>query len=521
MRILNLGKLINNKNEKSTAKSADHQTILEKNGSLISIVCSKSQDSYALAKTIAEDFFLQEDDVYTIDVNGYLTSLGLTFDPENSDEIALTIPYKEGEFPELRALEYSAKIREELVSFNDMEHFNNYKNNLVFFLLYEGFQGHRAVYNTPFSLNFFKSKDLAQEYFTFYANFLNETSNSAIVNKDINLIKYLVGAILKKKIKIESINDLFGILESFRTMSGKLNISEKEFNKFIEKAKKRFTKHRDFLFSGLEISTDLMANLAKFHNVTSFYISDKFDIYYKELESFIILKKLLNLSISNYNKSMVIIIDFIKMPNLLSKFINNLDILTNYKNINWVIVVDPKQENTISILLEKSNILYHKGIKNRDDISFISGNNIYGEKIGSKERFFAKRVEFSITKSITSMDIPKMKMAKEFYELIGQNKTEKTKEIYKMIVKSGPLTGKEILLTSDEIVFGRNEFFPSNKLISRRHFKLVFDGNNYFIIDTSVNGTFLNIQKINKSVLSDKDKIILGNNEVELLFRKE
>jgi pSer/pThr/pTyr-binding forkhead associated (FHA) protein len=119
------------------------------------------------------------------------------------------------------------------------------------------------------------------------------------------------------------------------------------------------------------------------------------------------------------------------------------------------------------------------------------------------------------------MDIPKMKMAKEFYELIGQNKTEKTKEIYKMIVKSGPLTGKEILLTSDEIVFGRNEFFPSNKLISRRHFKLVFDGNNYFIIDTSVNGTFLNIQKINKSVLSDKDKIILGNNEVELLFRKE
>jgi hypothetical protein len=178
MRILNLGKLINNKNEKSTAKSADHQTILEKNGSLISIVCSKSQDSYALAKTIAEDFFLQEDDVYTIDVNGYLTSLGLTFDPENSDEIALTIPYKEGEFPELRALEYSAKIREELVSFNDMEHFNNYKNNLVFFLLYEGFQGHRAVYNTPFSLNFFKSKDLAQEYFTFYANFLRSFWNT-------------------------------------------------------------------------------------------------------------------------------------------------------------------------------------------------------------------------------------------------------------------------------------------------------------------------------------------------------
>ncbi len=520
MKIFNLGKILKKSSDTPTKKLKDQQLILNENGSLITIACADPMDSWALAKSMCEELYLQEDDVYIIDNHGALASIGLIFDPSNSDEIALSIPYDDGEFPELKALEYAAKLMESLDQHSSMDQFNHFRNKLTFFLLFEGFKGHRAIFNTPFTLDFLKSKDLAMEYFEFLSYFLNETSNTAITKKDLNLIKYLVGIILKRDIELKSLNDLFELLDSFKSLSEKLNVSDGEIERFVEKVKSRFTKYREFFFSGINFSDELLASLAVSHNISSFYISSQFDKHYKELESFILLKKLLNLSISNYNKEMAIILDLVEMPELLDKFIENFELLKNYKNINWIVTVDKDQNKILEKLITMSTAFFHKGLNGVGDLPFIKGEDVYGERT-SEDIIFAKRPEFSISKKITSADIPKMSIAEEFYTILGLSEMASTGKIFKLIVQSGPLKGKEILVTGDELVFGRNEFCPSNKLVSRKHMKFVFDGDNYFILDTSVNGTFLNGQKIKKSVLSNGDRIILGNNEVEIMFNKQ
>ncbi len=519
MKIINLGKVLKNAQDTITKKTPDHQTLINKNGTIMLSLFNDPVQGYALAKSVVEEFYLQEDDIFIIDNHGHLSSTGLAFDPDNSDEIALSIPCEDGEFPELKALEFSARFKEMIERYGSANSFNNFSKKLKYFLLFEGFHGHRVSYNTPLTLDFLKSKDFAGEYFEFYANFINETANPIFVKNDINFIKYLVGIILKQNIKLANLNELFELLDSFKQMASKLNTTPEEIEKFTSKVKARFTKYREFYFSGIEFSEDLLMKLSTFHNITSFYISKNYDVSYKELETLIILKKVLNLSVSNYKKEMLVVLDLVDLPNFLSMLTDNLDLISNYKNLNWLLIVDGAHIKSLPTLLSKAGVIYFSGIKDIPVLPYVASKDVIGEKSGETVQLISKRPEFTITKEITAMDIPKMQIPSEFYEITGIGRSGKFKHVFKLVVSSGPLNGKEILLTGSEIPFGRNELFPSNKMISRKHFKLVFEGENYFILDTSVNGTFLNGQRVTKTVLSDNDTIMLGNNEITILFK--
>ncbi len=82
--------------------------------------------------------------------------------------------------------------------------------------------------------------------------------------------------------------------------------------------------------------------------------------------------------------------------------------------------------------------------------------------------------------------------------------------------------GFEIHIPYDkDVILGRegdisNEYFDKSNFISRKHARIVFRNNNYFIVDESTNGTFINkttLEKGKEYVLSEEDQLKLADIE--------
>ncbi len=85
---------------------------------------------------------------------------------------------------------------------------------------------------------------------------------------------------------------------------------------------------------------------------------------------------------------------------------------------------------------------------------------------------------------------------------------------------SGELQGQKIPLQSGENSYGRNEFCPTSKHVSRRHIRIIKKDDDYYIKDTSTNGTYIGGRKIDIRRLEPGDEITLGKGEVKLRFVK-
>jgi hypothetical protein len=91
-----------------------------------------------------------------------------------------------------------------------------------------------------------------------------------------------------------------------------------------------------------------------------------------------------------------------------------------------------------------------------------------------------------------------------------------------LVVLFGEEAGKEIEIKGPEVVIGRGNcdirLRDKDRLVSRRHARISFDGSNFIIKDLgSKNGTFVNGKRVGECVLEDGDEITLGN--IRLLFR--
>src|SRR5260221_4108945 len=81
----------------------------------------------------------------------------------------------------------------------------------------------------------------------------------------------------------------------------------------------------------------------------------------------------------------------------------------------------------------------------------------------------------------------------------------------KVYLKFNMAVIKEFDLKKDETTFGRkpnNDIVIENPAISGFHGKIVKEGDHFYVEDlNSTNGTFINGQRIKKSVLKNKDQI--------------
>ncbi len=93
----------------------------------------------------------------------------------------------------------------------------------------------------------------------------------------------------------------------------------------------------------------------------------------------------------------------------------------------------------------------------------------------------------------------------------------------KLILKFEAAVLKEIPLQKNTLTFGRapgNDVVIDNLAVSGHHARLVLDQDHYMIEDmSSLNGTFLNNQRIRRSALKDGDEILIGKHT--LVYRDE
>lgn len=93
----------------------------------------------------------------------------------------------------------------------------------------------------------------------------------------------------------------------------------------------------------------------------------------------------------------------------------------------------------------------------------------------------------------------------------------------KLILKFEAAVLKEIPLQKAVIIIGRapgNDVVIDNLAVSGQHAKLLLDQDHYVVEDmSSMNGTFLNNQRIRRSLLKDGDEILIGKHT--LVYKEE
>jgi pSer/pThr/pTyr-binding forkhead associated (FHA) protein len=83
-----------------------------------------------------------------------------------------------------------------------------------------------------------------------------------------------------------------------------------------------------------------------------------------------------------------------------------------------------------------------------------------------------------------------------------------------LVVQKGPSAGSRFLLDQDEVTAGRHadsEIFLDDVTVSRRHAVFTREGNEFTVADAgSLNGTYVNRDRIDKVVLKDSDEVQIG-----------
>lgn len=83
-----------------------------------------------------------------------------------------------------------------------------------------------------------------------------------------------------------------------------------------------------------------------------------------------------------------------------------------------------------------------------------------------------------------------------------------------LVVQKGPGAGSRFLLDADEVTAGRHPdsgIFLDDVTVSRRHAVFRRDGQGFTVADAgSLNGTYVNRDRIEKSALKDSDEVQVG-----------
>ncbi len=83
-----------------------------------------------------------------------------------------------------------------------------------------------------------------------------------------------------------------------------------------------------------------------------------------------------------------------------------------------------------------------------------------------------------------------------------------------LVVQKGPSAGSRFLLDRDEVTAGRHndsEIFLDDVTVSRRHAVFTREGSDFTVADAgSLNGTYVNRDRIDKVTLKDSDEVQIG-----------
>ncbi len=83
-----------------------------------------------------------------------------------------------------------------------------------------------------------------------------------------------------------------------------------------------------------------------------------------------------------------------------------------------------------------------------------------------------------------------------------------------LVVRQGPKAGSRIALDASQIQIGRHpesDIFLDDITVSRRHAEILREGSGHDVVDVgSLNGTYVNRKRVDRSPLSDGDEVQIG-----------
>jgi pSer/pThr/pTyr-binding forkhead associated (FHA) protein len=93
-----------------------------------------------------------------------------------------------------------------------------------------------------------------------------------------------------------------------------------------------------------------------------------------------------------------------------------------------------------------------------------------------------------------------------------------------LVVTKGPFAGQKFELSPGELTVGRDpgsDIFLDDITVSRRHAKLIIDGENVLIVDSgSLNGTYVNRKRVEQKALRSGDEVQIGKFKMLFLSQK-
>lgn len=104
--------------------------------------------------------------------------------------------------------------------------------------------------------------------------------------------------------------------------------------------------------------------------------------------------------------------------------------------------------------------------------------------------------------------------AGEGYDELAVEYGEVPADVGTLVVKRGPNVGSRFALEKDLVHAGRHpesDIFLDDVTVSRRHAEIFREGAQYFVRDAgSLNGTYLNRERVEKALLHDGDELQIG-----------
>jgi hypothetical protein len=95
---------------------------------------------------------------------------------------------------------------------------------------------------------------------------------------------------------------------------------------------------------------------------------------------------------------------------------------------------------------------------------------------------------------------------------------------FRLLMQTGPTPGKEFILDKNEMFMGRdlsNELVVNDSEISRRHLRLVAQGDTYVVEDLgSTNGTFVNGQRLMSPYMLHSGEMLACGDRISFLFEQ-
>lgn len=97
-------------------------------------------------------------------------------------------------------------------------------------------------------------------------------------------------------------------------------------------------------------------------------------------------------------------------------------------------------------------------------------------------------------------------------EILEEFKSDEN--IASFVVKKGPNVGERFNLTKNKITLGRepeSDIFLNDVTVSRKHAVITYEPPRFFITDEgSLNGTYVNRERVGKTILNSNDEIQIG-----------